>query len=84
MMDASSCHVLIDAVYEPHWEHYEADFGATIAGFFSDEPELGNGHLYDWNDPYGHISDYPWSEELETDSGGENARRRRLDALPAL
>ena len=67
MMDASSCHVLIDAVYEPHWEHYEADFGATIAGFFSDEPELGNGHLYDWNDPYGHISDYPWSEELETD-----------------
>lgn len=67
MMDEGSCHVLIDAVYEPHWEHYQADFGTTIAGFFSDEPELGNGHLYDWNDPYGHISDYPWSEELETD-----------------
>lgn len=65
MMDQRSCKVLLDAVYEPHWQHYKDDFGKTIAGFFSDEPELGNGHLYDQEDTYGHTSDYPWSAELE-------------------
>lgn len=65
MMDKRSCRVLIDAVYEPHYAHYAQDFGTTIAGFFSDEPELGNGHLYDNNDPYGGDHDYPWSSELE-------------------
>ncbi len=65
MMDKESCKVLIDAVYEPHYAHYREDFGTTIAGFFSDEPELGNGHLYDINDPYGGPQDYPWSRELE-------------------
>lgn len=30
--------VLLDAVYEPHYEHYKNEFGTTIAGFFSDEP----------------------------------------------
>ncbi|MCC8105192.1 MAG: hypothetical protein LIO99_04125 [Clostridiales bacterium] len=65
MMDKDSCRVLIDAVYEPHYEHYADDFGKTIAGFFSDEPELGNGHLYDMSDPYGSPMDYPWSREVE-------------------
>lgn len=46
MTDPESCKVLLDAVYEPHWKHYAADFGKTIAGFFSDEPELGNAELY--------------------------------------
>ena len=40
MMDSASCRVLIDAVYEPHYAHYGEEFGKTIAGFFSDEPEL--------------------------------------------
>ncbi len=65
MMDRRSCRVLIDAVYEPHYAHYAEDFGTTIAGFFSDEPELGNGHLYDTDDQYGGDHDYPWSSELE-------------------
>lgn len=65
MMDKASCRVLLDAVYEPHYEHYKDDFGTTIAGFFSDEPELGNGHLYEFNDPFGTPNDYPWSRELE-------------------
>ena len=66
MMDRRSCRVLIDAVYEPHYARYKDEFGKTIAGFFSDEPELGNGHLYDTNDPYGSPGmDYPWSAELE-------------------
>ncbi|MCE5326286.1 MAG: hypothetical protein LLG01_07700 [Planctomycetaceae bacterium] len=47
-IDPASCRVLIDAVYEPHLEHYATDFGKTLAGFFSDEPNIGNGGgLYD-------------------------------------
>ena len=63
MMDPTSCRVLIDAVYEPHWAHYQSDFGKTIAGFFSDEPELGNGSLYS-NEPLGAEQDLPWSRTL--------------------
>lgn len=65
MMDRESCRVLIDAVYEPHFAHYKEDFGKTIAGFFSDEPELGNGHLYETDDGFGKAADFPWSRELE-------------------
>lgn len=45
MIDPESVHVLIEAVYEPHYEHYAAYFGNTIAGFFSDEPSFGNTQL---------------------------------------
>ncbi|MEC0125550.1 glycosyl hydrolase [Paenibacillus pabuli] len=34
--------VLIDTVYEAHYDRYKADFGSTLAGFFSDEPRFGN------------------------------------------
>jgi len=43
MLREESVRVLIDAVYEPHYAHYARYFGNTIAGFFSDEPSLGNG-----------------------------------------
>lgn len=36
--------VLLEAVYEPHYEHYKEYFGNVFAGFFSDEPRYGN-HL---------------------------------------
>jgi hypothetical protein len=65
MMDEQSCHVLIDAVYEPHYARYKEDFGETIAGFFSDEPELGNGRLWNFDNPLGTDQDLPWSGELE-------------------
>ncbi len=42
MLNEESVRVLIDAVYEPHCRHYGDLFGNTIAGFFSDEPSLGN------------------------------------------
>jgi hypothetical protein len=29
----------LQTVYQPHYEHYKADFGKTIRGFFFDEPE---------------------------------------------
>ncbi|MBR2987522.1 MAG: glycosyl transferase family 2 [Clostridia bacterium] len=42
MLSKESVSVLIKEVYEPHYEHYARYFGNTLAGFFSDEPSLGN------------------------------------------
>ena len=60
-----SCRILIDEVYEPHWQHYADDFGKTIAGFFSDEPELGNARVYVNSNPLGTDHDLPWSDSVE-------------------
>lgn len=43
MTSQESCRVLLEAVYEPHYEHYAKYFGNTFVGFFSDEPSFGNG-----------------------------------------
>ena len=51
-MDQESCRLLIDAVYEPHYAHYAQYFGNVIAGFFSDEPPLGNVEGYSRSDRY--------------------------------
>ena len=67
MANPESCKILIDAVYEPHYARYKDDFGKTIAGFFSDEPEFGNGHLYDQGKNLCEVDDQPWSEEVEND-----------------
>ncbi len=45
-IDPQACRVLIDAVYEPHFARYAADFGQTFAGFFSDEPSIANSGSY--------------------------------------
>lgn len=78
MMDRESCKILLDAVYEPHWEHYQKHFGKTIAGFFSDEPELGNGLLYKKYNTLGTPQDLPWSrlleEQLQAQWGDDFAR----------
>ena len=65
MMDGESCRLLIDQVYEPHWQHYGSEFGKTIAGFFSDEPELGNSVLYAHHNVLGTHQALPWSRPLE-------------------
>lgn len=82
MLDPSSCRLLIDAVYEPHWERYAADFGKTVAGFFSDEPELGNGHLYCMDNFLGTEQDLPFArtlpEKLEAALGHDWANRLYL------
>ncbi|PKG21758.1 glycosylhydrolase-like jelly roll fold domain-containing protein [Niallia nealsonii] len=41
-IDPAATQVLIDAVYQPHFEHFSEYFGTTIAGFFTDEPRFGN------------------------------------------
>ncbi len=53
VLDRDSCRVLIDAVYEPHYKKYAADFGTTIAGFFSDEPSVGNTVGFDLDESIG-------------------------------
>lgn len=63
MMNKRSAAKQLEAVYEPHFEHYPDEFGKTIAGFFSDEPELGNGALYTAKG-IGEDQDLPWSEEV--------------------
>ncbi|MBQ7379004.1 MAG: hypothetical protein IJW70_04905 [Clostridia bacterium] len=55
MVSAESCKVLLEAVYEPHYEHYAKYFGNTLVGFFSDEPSFGNGMATRHSiDPSGH------------------------------
>ncbi|MBR5294140.1 MAG: hypothetical protein IKU31_05130 [Oscillospiraceae bacterium] len=63
--EPESCRVLIDAVYEPHWQRYASDFGKTIAGFFSDEPELGNGPAYAQGNVLGTDQELPWGDSME-------------------
>lgn len=64
MMDKGSCRIQIDAVYEPHYQHFGDKFGTVIAGFFSDEPELGNNSMYKMYNLLGTEQDLPWSREL--------------------
>ena len=65
MLDEKSCRVFIDEVYEAHYLRYKEEFGRTIAGFFSDEPELGNDHLYAMGKTLGSDQDLPWGREME-------------------
>lgn len=41
-MRKEATQILINEVYEKHYQHYKDDFGKTIVGFFSDEPRFGN------------------------------------------
>lgn len=84
LIDSDSVRVLIDEVHEKHYERYREYFGNTIAGFFSDEPELGNVPGYPFDDTLGKKDQrLPWSGELEAElreKWGEDF----LISLPAL
>ena len=41
-IDKEAVGLLLKTVYEPHYQRYSALFGREFAGFFSDEPEIGN------------------------------------------
>lgn len=43
-IDPDATDVLLQTVYEAHYQKYKDDFGKTILGFFSDEPRFGNVH----------------------------------------
>ena len=42
LIDRDAAELLLRTVYEPHYAHYGKFFGKEFAGFFSDEPEIGN------------------------------------------
>jgi len=73
LIDKESVKVLIEAVYEPHYEHFKEYFGTTLVGFFSDEPSLGNGPVMSFGMKSNEMYDeklgmpglaLPWSDEL--------------------
>ncbi len=66
MIDRVSAHTQIEGVYEAHYEKYAAEFGKTIAGFFSDEPQFGNISEQSFDTRLGKKKmPLPWSDELE-------------------
>lgn len=83
-IDRASSRVLIDAVYEPHYARYAADFGKTFVGFFSDEPNIGNDFAGWYDCAIGRKAmPLPWRadllDELSREFGGEVTRH-----LPGL
>lgn len=84
LIDSKSVRVLIDEVYEKHYEHYKDDFGKTFAGFFSDEPEFGNTPGYDFHELLGKRDvKLPWSKELYEELNGI-WKQELVYHLPAL
>ena len=65
-IEADSVRVLIDEVYEKHYERYKDLFGTVIAGFFSDEPGFYNRNSFDENSGLGHREALPWGREMDT------------------
>lgn len=78
LLDQASCRLFIDAVYEKHYAHFASYFGTVIAGFFTDEPELGGTIPGVAEYALGAQPYLPWSEELAAslqEKYGENLRR---------
>lgn len=67
LLSKKSCRKQVEYCYEPHYKRYKEEFGKTILGFFSDEPEIGNVEGYDaCNSAIGNINmPIPWSREME-------------------
>ena len=65
-LTAEGTQVLIDTVYEAHYQHYGSEFGKTFKGFFSDEPQMGNAYGYHASIGRVPYMSMPWCNELET------------------
>ena len=63
-LTAEGTRILIDTVYEAHYAHYAEEFGKTILGFFSDEPQFGGGHGYHAMIGRSPNLKLPWSDEV--------------------
>ncbi len=86
MLNPDSCHAMIDAIYNPHYEHFGKYFGNTFAGFFSDEPGFLN-LLDTYHNTLGVMfSPYPWRSDLPdliAESAGIEKEKAKL-YMPAL
>ena len=86
MLNKNSCHAMIDAIYQPHYEHFKEYFGNTFAGFFSDEPGFLNIAYTYYNTLGQNGVPYPWSYDLPrliANSAGIDEKTVWL-SLPAL
>ncbi len=83
-IDKISAHTQIEAVYEPHYEHFKDEFGKTIAGFFSDEPQFGNISEMCYDTRLGKKRmPLPWSDELQ-EMLEEKYGKKYAELLPFL
>ena len=76
MLNPASVQVLVDTIYEPHYQRYKDDFGTTFMGFFSDEPRLNCAAYHPcamscaYDGKIGRFGiAYPWSEQLQQQMG---------------
>jgi len=83
MMREESVHVLIEAVYEPHYQRLKEYFGTTFRGYFSDEPFLMHGVGMLSGDANRSKGSYPWNDLAEADLAALHGESWRTD-LPAL
>jgi hypothetical protein len=62
----ASVRVLLDTVYEAFYQRYRADFGGTLAGFFSDEPGFYNDkQVFDYESKLGKPGvELPWCADM--------------------
>ena len=65
-IENDSVQVLIDEVYEKHYEHYKEYFGNIIQGFFSDEPGFYNVECFDDANRLGLKMPLPWGKEADS------------------
>lgn len=86
MLNPDSCRAMIEAVYQPHYDHFSEYFGNTFAGFFSDEPGFMN-IRGTYADGLGNVHEpYPWRGDLPeriAESAGLPLETVRL-AMPAM
>ena len=78
MIDKDSVRVLIDTVYEPHYEHYKMT-SEKLLRVSSGEPSFGNTLGYDFNESIGRRR-MPIPEQRCS----SNARRTTRDRLEAV
>ena len=92
LIDKESARTQIEAVYEPHYQRYGHLFGTTIAGFFSDEPSMGNSmtewirtprpNMYDYNIGTWGMS-LPWTKDVLSRMS-EELKQDATSLLPLL
>ncbi len=83
MMREESVHVLIEAVYEPHYERLQKYYGKTFRGYFSDEPFLMHSVRMLTGGENRSKGCYPWNDLVEADLAALHGESWLVD-LPAL
>lgn len=65
MLNPESTQLMIDAVYQPHYENLKEYFGNVFLGFFSDEPCFGNFSQFGFTSELGvENHHFPWRKSI--------------------